>query len=229
MGNENGSEPSSEHAFLTGGRWAGSENLTSLLNLYSIEINETSLVTEFGGSSVFIQPLLPPVNLVVFGGWLDVIPLIHMSKEVGFQITVVDARQRPSSRRLFREADFVLLCSPEEALSQINFDDRTVAVVMNHDFERDREALSALSHRSLSYVGTLGPKRRQEKMLNGLRDNGLPVPEDFVQSLHGPVGLDIGAKTPEEIALSIMAEILSVLNGRNAKPFRERQPVLVAA
>jgi xanthine/CO dehydrogenase XdhC/CoxF family maturation factor len=130
---------------------------------------------------------------------------------------------------LFQEADAVLLCSPEDALSRIEVDDRTVAVTMNHHFERDQETLSALSHVSLNYVGTLGPKRRLERMLNGLRERTIFLSEDYVQTLHGPAGLDIGAKTPEEIALSIMAEILSVLNGRNAKPIRERQTALATS
>jgi xanthine dehydrogenase accessory factor len=173
--------------------------------------------------------LLPPVHVVIFGGWLDVLPLIHMSKEVGFHVTVIDPRQRLSSRRLFQEADAVLLCPAEDALAQIQIDERTVAVVMNHHFERDQETLSALSHVSLNYVGTLGPKRRREKMLNGLKEAGVFISDDFVQTLHGPAGLDIGAKTPEEIALSIMAEILSVLSGHNAKPIRERGVALAAS
>jgi xanthine dehydrogenase accessory factor len=217
-----------EHAFFTVGRWAGNETLASLLNTNRVEA-ATSLNGEYGGSPIFIQQLLPPVHLVVFGGWLDVVPLIRMSKEVGFHVTVVDSRGRPSSRQSFHEADLVLLCSAEGALSQIQFDDRTVAVVMNHHFECDQETLAALAHRPLNYIGTLGPKRRQERMLHGLKQNGVTVSDRFVQNLRSPVGLDIGAKTPEEIALSIMAEILSVLNGRNAKPIRERQTAMAIA
>ncbi len=93
---------------------------------------------------------------------------------------------------------------------------------MNHNFERDQEGLAALTEVPLMYLGTLGPKRRQQKMLEGIKSEGVPISEEFIQRLHGPVGLDLGAKTPEEIALSIMAEILAVLNGRNAKPIRER-------
>ncbi len=225
VGNQEQSNQSSEHAFFTAkGKWIGSATLAPVLNIYSVEPDTTSLTSAYGGLPVFIQPLLPPVHLVIFGGWLDVIPLIHMGKEVGFHITVVDPRQRLSSRRLFHEADSVLLCSPEEALSQLQFDERTVAVVMNHHFERDQETVSALTQRPLNYVGALGPKRRQERILNALKANGVLISDEFVQSLHGPAGLDIGAKTPEEIALSIMAEILSVLNGHNARPIRERQP-----
>lgn len=229
VGNREQPVLSSEHAFLTAGTWAGSEALATVLNIHAVEPEQTFLTSDYGSAPVFIQQLLPPVHVVIFGGWLDVRPLIHMSKEVGFHVTVVDPRRRLSSRGLFQEADAVLLCPAEEALAQTNIDDRTVAVVMNHHFERDQETLSALSHVSLNYVGTLGPKRRREKMLNGLKEAGVFIPDDFVQTLHGPAGLDIGAKTPEEIALSIMAEILSVLNSRNGKPIREREMVLAAS
>lgn len=223
-----GRDQTIQHAFFTAGRWIGSKTLASVLNIHSAQPDKTSLTGAHGESQVFIQQLLPPVHLVIFGGWLDVIPLIRIGKEVGFRVSVVDPRQRLSSRRLFHEADAVLLCSAEQALSEIQCDDRTVAVVMNHHFERDQETLSALAERPLNYIGTLGPKRRQERMLTGLRDNGLSISDDFVKTLRGPVGLDIGAKTPEEIALSIMAEILSVLNKTNAKPIRERQPAFTS-
>jgi xanthine dehydrogenase accessory factor len=229
VGNREQPNRSNEHAFLTAGTWVGSEALATALNIHAVEPEQTSLLSDHGGAPVFIQRLLPPVHVVIFGGWLDVLPLIHMSKEVGFHVTVIDPRQRLSSRRLFQEADAVLLCSPEGALSQIQIDAHTVAVVMNHHFERDQETLSALSHLRLNYVGTLGPKRRRERMLDGLKEAGVFISDDFVQALHGPAGLDIGAKTPEEIALSIMAEILSVLNGRDAKPIREREPALAIA
>jgi xanthine/CO dehydrogenase XdhC/CoxF family maturation factor len=229
VGNRDQPNRCSEHAFITAGRWTGSETLAHLLNLHAVEPEKTSLTNDYGDAPVFIQQLLPPVHLVIFGGWLDVLPLIHMGKEVGFHVTVVDSRQRLSSRRLFQEADSVLLCSPEDAISQIAVDDRTVAVAMNHHFERDQQTVSGLSQVALNYVGTLGPKRRLERMLNGLKAAGIFTSDDFVQTLHGPAGLDIGAKTPEEIALSIMAEILSVLNGRNARPIRERQTALASS
>jgi xanthine dehydrogenase accessory factor len=100
---------------------------------------------------------------------------------------------------------------------------------MNHHFEHDQQTLSALSNLSLNYVGTLGPKRRRERMINGLRSAGVFISDEFVQTLHGPAGLDLGAKTPEEIALSIMAEILALLNGRDAKPIRERPSALATS
>jgi xanthine/CO dehydrogenase XdhC/CoxF family maturation factor len=202
----------------------GVETLTPWLSDYHPEDGNALLTGNADGDPVriFVQPLLPPIQLIAFGGWLDVIPLIHMGREIGFRTVVVDSRLRESSTLFFREADTLLLCSPTEALSRIQFDDRTVVVLMNHHFERDQEALAALTQVSVPFLGMLGPKRRQQRLIEAVKSNGASVSEDFIQTLHGPVGLDIGAKTPEEIALSIMSEILAVLNGQNAKPIRER-------
>lgn len=218
-----------EHAWLTNGDWTGNETLWPLLENYPAESEKAVLLSgEIGGAAarVFVQPLLPPIQLVAFGGWLDVIPLIRFAREIGFQVVVVDSRQRLSSLRFFREADSVLLCSPSEARSRIQFDERTVAILMNHNFDRDQEALSALAQVSVPFLGMLGPKRRQQRILENVKAGGVPISDEFARHIHGPVGLDIGAETPEEIALSIMAEILAVLNERNAKPIRERSAPL---
>ncbi len=140
----------------------------------------------------------------------DVIPLVRLAREVGIQIVVVDSRQRPSSLRLFREADAVLLCAPREALGRIQFDERTKAVLMNHNLDRDQGAFSALTQVSVPYLDRLGPKRRQQRMIENVRATGVLISDEFARHIHGPVGLDIGAEIPAEIALSIMAEIFSV-------------------
>jgi xanthine dehydrogenase accessory factor len=211
------------HAFLQNQQWTGDQELAALMGTHALENGETSSTESFHGpAKIFVQPLLPPIQLVIFGGWLDVVPLIQIAREIGFRIIVVDSRQSPSSRRFFAQADSVLLCSPTEALPRIQFDARTVAVLMNHNFERDQEALTAMVGVPVAYLGTLGPKRRQEKMLAAIKSGGTFVPDEFIQNLRGPVGLDLGAKTPAEIALSIMSEILAVLNGRNAAPIRNR-------
>ncbi|HEV2691592.1 MAG TPA: XdhC family protein [Verrucomicrobiae bacterium] len=216
---------SRRHAFAEQERWVGDERLTAVLNGFGSKGKKPAVLAGKAGDDeirVFVQPLLAPLQLVVFGGWLDVVPLIRIAKETGFQVIVVDSRERDSSLKFFGEADAVLLCSPREALSQIQFDDRTVAVLMNHHFERDEEALAALTQVAVPFIGMLGPGRRKQRLLESIKNNGVTVAEAFEQSLHGPVGLDIGASTPEEIAVSIMAEILAALNGRNAKPIRDR-------
>ena len=218
-----------KHAFLTGKGWTENAAVLPLLEDLPPGNEKAVLISgQIGGTAarVFVQPLLPPIQLVAFGGWLDVIPLVRLAREIGFKVVVVDSRQRQSSLRFFREADAVLLCSPGEALTRIRFDQRTVAVLMNHNFERDQEALAALTQISTPFLGMLGPKRRQQRILDNLRSDGVPVSDEFERHLHGPVGLDIGAETPEEIALSILAEILAVLNERNAKPVRDRSAPL---
>jgi xanthine/CO dehydrogenase XdhC/CoxF family maturation factor len=214
---------SHSHAFLTREGWTGNRVLTSLLADNVPQIDDCVVICEkASGADIFIQPLLPPIQLVVFGGGFDVAPLIHIAKAAGFQTVVIDSRQRPSWAQTLREADSVMLSPPDEALPQIHFDSRTVAVVMNHHFESDRDALAALTQVRLPYLGLLGPKRRREKLLDAVKRIGGDISDEFVEGLHGPAGLDIGAKNPEQIALSIMAEILAVLNQRNAKPVRER-------
>ena len=156
-----GTFASGQHAFLTDGGWTGNEALLRLLEDFSSPGKNAAMLSgAMGGAAthVFVQPLLPPIQLVAFGGWLDVIPLIRFAREIGFQVVVVDSRQRPSSLRFFRDAHAVLLCSPREALARIRFDERTVAVLMNHNFDRDQEALSALTPISIPFLGMLGPQ-----------------------------------------------------------------------
>lgn len=208
------------HAFLSPDGWKGYElpeyqEGAAKPAIHSFELSG-------GPARIFVQPLIPRVQLVLFGGWLDVLPVVRIAREVAFQVIVVDSRQRGTSLRFFREADTVLLCPPEEALSRITLDDRTVVVLMNHHFESDREALRELVGSDIPFIGMLGPKRRQQRILDDLRNEGEILTDDFVGRLHGPVGLDLGASGPEEIALSIMAEILAVVNQRSAKPIRER-------
>jgi xanthine dehydrogenase accessory factor len=217
---------SGRHAFFDRGIWTGDEALVSDLSARRFE-SEEIVVLEGDGSStetrVFIQPLLPPIQLVIFGGWLDVVPLIRIAHEVGFHAIVVNSRPGLSANRFFHDADSIITLSPSDALAQIQFDNRTVAVLMNHNFERDSEAVAALAKVPLVYLGMLGPKRRTEKILADVEAGGTIISDEFRQSIHGPVGLDLGAKCPEEIALSIMAEILAVLNQCNAQPIRERK------
>jgi len=213
------------HAFLTPDGWKGHRVLTSLLVEHVPKNEDSIIISEKGPRSdldIFVQPLLPAIQLVIFGGGFDVAPLIHIAKATGLQTIVVDSRQRPSWTRTLREADSVMLCPAVEALPQIHLDSRTVAVVMNHHFESDRDTLAALTQVGLPYVGLLGPKRRREKLLNAVKSSGIEISDAFVKSLYGPAGLDIGAKDPEQIALSIMAEILAVLNERDAEPVRDR-------
>ena len=216
--------PYPEHAHFTSERWEGRPQVQSLLT----QMDWTDGEPQLRGKGLpddpylFVQPVLPPPQLVIFGAWLDAVPLIHLAKGLGFQVIVINARKNRDSLHLFQEADSIVLCSPAEALQEVSFDCRTFAVLMNHHFERDLEALGALAQVSIPFLGMLGPKKRQRRLLDAMTQSGLELTKEFESCLHGPVGLDVGANSPEEIALSIMAEVLSVLNGRSGRPNRDR-------
>ena len=116
-----------------------------------------------------------------------------------------------------------LLRGPEEVNDQLFSDNEPTGVVMAHNYESDREALYRLLTSSCRYIGALGPKKQTEDLLNDLRASGRDFDEARLSVLHSPVGLDIGAATPEGVALAIVAEIQAVLSNRQGGFLRDRQ------
>jgi len=153
-------------------------------------------------SDIFVHTYRPKPRLILFGAGPDARPLAAMASAAGFSVTVSDWRPALCDRRYFPEADCILSGFPEETIRRIHFTPRDYAVVMTHHFHRDRQLVRLLSGRQLCYLGILGSKRRTERLLEGI-----PVP----MKVHYPVGLAIGAEGPEEIAVSIVAELISTL------------------
>ncbi len=183
-----------------------------------------SLVREYvlsGGSvAVFFEAITPPQPLVVFGAGYDVLPLARLAKELGWHVTVADARPAYAIRERFPQADAVLVCPPEEAAARLPLDARTAVVLMTHNYLHDRALLGQLLPSSVRYLGVLGPKRRTERLLSELPPG--VVTDGALSRLHSPVGLDIGADMPETIALSIIAGIQAVAAGRPGGFLRDR-------
>jgi xanthine dehydrogenase accessory factor len=177
-------------------------------------------------AAVFRQTVTPPVPLVIFGAGDDAQPLVRLAKELGWHITVVDPRPALATTARFPDADSVVIARPEDAPARLALGPDTVAVVMTHHYAHDVPLLRTLLTRPLAYLGLLGPKKRAEKILADLVAGGLPLTPEMRSRLHAPVGLDLGADAPEEVALAILAEIQSVLTGRDARPLRDRrQPI----
>ena len=177
------------------------------------------------GAELFVEYLPPPPSLLVFGAGDDAIPLTRLAREMGWRVTVADPRSAFATAARFQGADAVHVLRPEDAAS-LPFDPWTVAVVMTHHYRLDVPALRALLPLNLPYLGLLGPRKRAERILSDLASAGFPVTEDMRMRLHAPVGLDLGGGTPEEVALSIVAEIQAVLSGRDGRALRERrQPI----
>lgn len=177
---------------------------------------------EFDGQSIsaFIEFLKPPVTLVAVGAGNDAIPLITIADTIGWETKVVDGRNTHAKQERFISACQVLVSKPEKVLDQIQIDAQTVFVLMTHNYNYDLAMLKALLDRNVGYIGVLGPRKRSDKMLSELKEQGMTITEDQLHSIYGPVGLGIGAETPEEIALSIIAEIKAVLSGRNGLSLR---------
>jgi xanthine/CO dehydrogenase XdhC/CoxF family maturation factor len=169
-------------------------------------------------AKVFIETLLPPVPLVVFGAGHDALPIVELAHGLGWQTEVVDPQARPVSLSRFAMADKVILSRPEDVEAQVRITPRTMALLMSHHYVQDLTLLRFLLASPAHYIGVLGPRKRTERMLKGLAMN-----EAERARLHAPAGLDIGANGPAEIALSIVAEMRAVLDGRRGGMLRERR------
>lgn len=175
-----------------------------------------------GSAEVFIEVLQPPVPLVIFGAGHDAIPVVRFAKELGWHVTVVDSRPAYATKEQLPLADVVLLSRPGVLDEDVRIDDRTVAVVMTHNYLHDQELLKTLLPSPLPYLGVLGPKKRIAQLLQELLEQGIIPTVEQIQHLYSPIGLDIGADTPEAIALAILAEIQAVLANRSGGLLRNR-------
>ncbi|MEM7556099.1 MAG: XdhC family protein [Cyanobacteria bacterium P01_A01_bin.84] len=180
-----------------------SDSQIALQKRYST-IKEYQLLTE--KIEVFIEIIQPPLSLIIFGAGYDVLPLINFAKQLGWDVTVVDNRQRENSKTRFLQADKIHLSSPEDVLENIKITEMSFGVVMSHNYLDDLEMLKQLLPLSLNYLGILGPRKRTNRLLQELQEEGI-VPSS---NIYSPVGLEIGADNAEEIALSIVAEIQAV-------------------
>jgi xanthine dehydrogenase accessory factor len=168
----------------------------------------------------FIEFVPPPPSLVIAGAGNDVLPLVDMMSMLGWQITVVDGRPQYATSRRFGGADKVLVAKPGQVLQQLTTDTRTLFVLMTHNYHYDLALLRELLPRGYPYIGVLGPRKKLAKMLGELEGEGLRLTEGQLASIHSPIGLDIGAETAEEIAVSIVAEIQAWRSGRSAEPLK---------
>lgn len=183
---------------------------------------KTSDIKQHENSSVLYQFIPPAIQLIIAGGGNDAQPVVDIASVLGWNITVVDGRQTHATQQRFSKANQVLVSKPENVLSQLHVDAQTAFVLMTHNYNYDTALLSYLLKSDTSYIGVLGPKKKLERMLGELQENSAVVTEEQLGKIYGPVGLDIGAETSEEIAVSIIAEIKAVLSRRLGTSLKER-------
>jgi xanthine/CO dehydrogenase XdhC/CoxF family maturation factor len=175
-----------------------------------------------GSADVFIEVIPPPVSLLIFGAGPDALPLLHEAKNLGWHVTVSDNRAAYLTAHRFPGADALILSDPDTLSHHMTVQKGDVAVIMTHNYERDLQFLKELLPSPVQYIGLLGPKSKSERLLASLNEQGIAFTDEQVNRLFSPAGIDIGAETPEEIALAIIAEIQAVLARRDAGFLRER-------
>jgi xanthine dehydrogenase accessory factor len=181
------------------------------------EVTRTQLL-ERDGEQVFAEVLGPPPRLLVFGAVDLAEELCRAAKGLGWRTVVTDARARFGTAERVPSADELVVAWPEEALERFTPDERTAVVVLTHEDRWDVPALAGALGTPAFYVGALGSRRTQERRREQLLETG--VSEEELARLCGPAGLDLGAGTPAETALSILAEIIAVRAGRDGGRMR---------
>jgi xanthine dehydrogenase accessory factor len=168
---------------------------------------------EVAGSPVeiFADVFVPPARLIVIGAVHIAIPLVKLAKELGFHTTVIDPRSAFANRERFPDVDELIVDWPADALEKLRLDEGSYIASLSHDEKLDNPALRVALTSPARYVGVLGTRKRVDKRMDDLRELG--VPEEQLPRLHAPVGLNLGATLPDEIALSILAEMVAARHG----------------
>ena len=164
---------------------------------------------------LFALPLSLPPKLLILGAGPDAAPIVDFAARVNWKVTLVDHRAAYADPTHFPSADSVILARPEELRNAVELKHFSAAVVMSHHLPSDLSYLRALAEATIPYVGLLGPAPRREKLLNDLGEGA----QQLRPRLHAPVGLALGGRSPESVALAIVAEIHAFLHGADARPW----------
>lgn len=182
---------------------------TQKSSIHELSINETRL-------KVFIEVIQPVIDLLIFGGGFDAKPVTELGAMLGWNVRVSDECVAHLVPINFPKAHEMLSCQKEYIKRDIEITPFTAIVLMSHNFNYDKEVLAQVIDSKSQYIGILGPRKRGDKMLKALKDDhGIVPSNEQLERLHYPIGLDIGAETPDEIAISIIAEIQARFSNRS--------------
>jgi len=187
---------------------------SSAVALHASALSAKNEIAQVGNEVLLFESVVPPHALTIFGAGHDAVPLVLAAKGLGWHVTVVDWRPAYARADRFPSVDSLVLSRPE-ATGSLALEPGSAAVVMTHNYLSDLEILRHLLPGAPTYVGLLGPRRRTDRLLSEL---GPDVSSFDLTKLRAPIGLDIGADEPDEIALAIIAEIQAFFTGRAAKP-----------
>ena len=172
---------------------------------------------------VFVDGLAAPPELLVFGTGHDVGPVVDLATKNDFRVTVVGFRGGVDLAERFPEADRTVTTSPGTLTEDLTITDETHAVVMTHNFIDDRLTVEALLDSPSPYIGLMGPHDRFQEMVEAFDESGRSLDDGDLDRIYTPIGLDLGGGSPYQIAHSIVAELLAVVNERTPKHLRDRE------
>lgn len=202
------------------------ETIGSYLSLGNRKFNLSGKLNGFKATDdrlfQFEQLMKPCFKLLIFGGEHDAVVLCKMASQLGWEVGIVTPPSEAKTKEDFPGAGYFATIDVEQL--DLNVIDReTFIVVMSHNFSHDLKYIKAISNHAFAYLGLLGPAKRREKLLSQLMELEPEIAPDFLDHIHGPAGLDIGAETPQEIALSILSEILTVSRGRKPISLKDKK------
>jgi xanthine dehydrogenase accessory factor len=175
-----------------------------------------------GEREIFLEYFSPPPRMIIVGAVHIAIPLHRLARELGYHVTVVDARRSLATPDRFPQAHTVQVAWPDEVLPALAPDAQTAVVVLTHDAKFDEPALLAALASDAGYIGAIGSRGTNATRFTALRAAG--TTEADLARIHAPIGLDLGGRTPAEIALAILAEIVATRYGRTGGSLRSRTP-----
>lgn len=178
--------------------------------------------TDLDRTDVFIDTHPAPPTVVIFGAVHTAIPLSRFARESGFRVRVVDARAQLCTKERFPDADQLIVAWPDEVAAKLDLNASTYIAILTHDEKFDEPALAAALNSPARYIGAIGSRRTHQKRVARLQEAG--VPNDQIARIRGPIGLDLGSQTAQEVALSVLAEIVAVRRGGSGRPMSAPVP-----
>jgi xanthine/CO dehydrogenase XdhC/CoxF family maturation factor len=179
---------------------------------------------EITGQSVdvFIERIDPGIELIIFGAGYDTIPLTRLATEIGWSVTVTEDCIAHLAPKRFPQATCLLYADATAITEKLTLTDRTAAVLMSHNYNYDLAVLTRLIPTRVPYIGVLGPRKRYQKMQAEWERCDKRFAQSALNRVHSPIGLDVGAETPDEIALAILGEIKAFFSDRSGGFLREK-------
>lgn len=168
----------------------------------------------------FKQEMHPCFKLVIIGAEHDAVQLCKYAALTGWEVTIVANPKEEKTENDFPGINKLIMVEPETF--QLKMDEQTAVIIMTHSFVKDLQFLIALKEEKGAYMGLLGPLRRREKLFDDLLERCPDLSEEYLEQIHGPAGIDIGAETPQEIAISVLSEILAVVNKKEPSLLKDK-------